>query len=558
MAGRKWRMESLALVALIGVGLGLRIWGMWFGLPQLLHPDEPIFVNAAKHMGNVRSLNPHWFGNPGNVLMYLVLFQQVVYYFLGRAVGWFDGTAAFAEQTFTNPTAIYLMGRSIGVLAGTATIFIVYLIGKRLHSRAAGLVAALLVAFNPLLVEHAKFIRVDILGTLFIALAIHFALKYYDGWRRRDLVLASIAVGLSAAAKYPFAVIGVLVILLAMLQPARGGDPSGRPLFRKILFFAKYSAIALAAFAAVTPYFFIELDKVIHDILYEARGTHLAHESFAFFKNYFWYLATVFPQRIGIPVLLAATAGVVLLLRRQRRRALLVLLFPALFFLVIGAGRLRWAHWTIPLLPFIALFAACAAAQALALCRQRRALRAQIGAALAVWVLLAAYPQLSQSVRLDRAYCLPDTRQLCTEWMRQHLPQAKIAQDFYAFQPYPRYAYLQGSFTFEGYRIYQKFSIADRKLYSYLRAGFTHLIISELQYRRMFQNRDRYPQEVDFYRTLLSQEPIVSFEPLPGRIRGPAIHVFAVYPEMALQETGEALTATSGAGEAAVRLPENE
>jgi hypothetical protein len=37
----------IGLVAVTGVALGLRVWGIAFGLPFPYHPDEPQFVEQA-------------------------------------------------------------------------------------------------------------------------------------------------------------------------------------------------------------------------------------------------------------------------------------------------------------------------------------------------------------------------------------------------------------------------------------------------------------------------------------------------------------------------------
>ena len=57
---REW--VRWALVGLIVLGAGLRVWGITFGLPYLYHPDEPLGVSVAINMVKTGDLNPHFFG----------------------------------------------------------------------------------------------------------------------------------------------------------------------------------------------------------------------------------------------------------------------------------------------------------------------------------------------------------------------------------------------------------------------------------------------------------------------------------------------------------------
>ncbi|MDZ7343611.1 MAG: glycosyltransferase family 39 protein [candidate division KSB1 bacterium] len=522
------------ILCLIAVAaLWLRAWGMWFGLPLLLHPDEPIYVNAAMRFGSDKTLNPHWFGNPGNILMYLLFIEFIVYFFIGRLLGWFESAEAFANHFFADPTAIYLLGRSLGVVAGTLSVVILGLLGRRLINERVGLAAALLLAVNPMMIEHAKYIRVDVLGTLFVILAVFWGLKFWDEQRRKDAVFCSIAVGLAAATKYPFATVGVVLLVLTFFlktAPARNVSDQLTPW----KFLIGNCLIALFAFFCVTPFFFFDFQKAWQDIVHEARGTHLAHQSLPLWPNYWWYISRALPETLGVPLLMGAAFGGLITLRHFVKRKMLIWVFPALLFAVIGAARLRWSHWLIPVLPFLCLYAAIAVDylgnlffSARAESTPRR--NAMIGSL--VYIALVAsfifYP-LTNGVAVSRRFSLPDTRQLCTEWIKTNIPEGKFAQDFYTFQPYPRYAYWRGEFQFQKYTIVQDFSIAHRPLEEYRAQGMTHLIVSSWQYNRYFAEAEQYPREVQFYRALMAQPPLKEFDFSNGVVTGPRIKIYAL------------------------------
>lgn len=106
--------------------------------------------------------------------------------------------------------------RSFSALAGTATIPVAFLLGAELRGRRTGLLAAALVAVNPMLLWYSQEARAYALLTLLCALSLLFCLRALRNGQRRDFVLWGVASGLALATHY-FAVFPLLVeaVLLA-------------------------------------------------------------------------------------------------------------------------------------------------------------------------------------------------------------------------------------------------------------------------------------------------------------------------------------------------------
>ena len=122
--------ENLILMLIILLGLLVRFWGINFGLPLELHSDEHIFIMHALKFGT-GDFNPHDFLYPS--LTYYLLFILFGFYFVfGYIVGLFHSPSDFATLYFTDPSSFYIIGRSLMALFGGATVFIVYLMGKKL------------------------------------------------------------------------------------------------------------------------------------------------------------------------------------------------------------------------------------------------------------------------------------------------------------------------------------------------------------------------------------------------------------------------------------------
>jgi mannosyltransferase len=94
--------------------------------------------------------------------------------------------------------------RSLSAAAGVATVPVAYLLGTELRGRRAGLVAAALVAVNPMLLWYSQEARSYALLVLLTALAALYFVRALDGTSagRRDLVLWGVFSALALATHY--------------------------------------------------------------------------------------------------------------------------------------------------------------------------------------------------------------------------------------------------------------------------------------------------------------------------------------------------------------------
>ena len=170
IAERRTRFVALALILLIA--LGWRLNNIAFGLPSMWDPDEPIFMIIPLRMLTEGTLDPGWFGHPGSTVIYLVALIDAAVAGLGIASGRYADAATFAHAAFENPAMLFVPARVAMALIGTGTVWLTYLIGKRVQGTATGLVAALLLAINGLHIAWSQVIRTDIPASLFM-LAFH-------------------------------------------------------------------------------------------------------------------------------------------------------------------------------------------------------------------------------------------------------------------------------------------------------------------------------------------------------------------------------------------------
>ncbi len=112
--------------------------------------------------------------------------------------------------------------RSLSALAGVATVPVAYLIAVELRGRRAGLMAAALVAVNPMLLWYAQEARAYSLLTLLCAVSLLYCARALRYGRRRDLTLWGVASALALATHY-FALF-LVVPEVVLLYRRRGRD----------------------------------------------------------------------------------------------------------------------------------------------------------------------------------------------------------------------------------------------------------------------------------------------------------------------------------------------
>jgi mannosyltransferase len=114
--------------------------------------------------------------------------------------------------------------RSLSALAGVATVPVAYLIAAELRGRRAGLMAAALVAVNPMLLWYSQEARAYALLVLLCAVSLLFCVRALRSGDRRDFVLWGVASGLALATHY-FAIFPVAAEAIWLLR--RRGRESG-------------------------------------------------------------------------------------------------------------------------------------------------------------------------------------------------------------------------------------------------------------------------------------------------------------------------------------------
>ena len=497
----------LALAVLVVIAGGaIRANGIEFGLPNNYHPDEVPKVNALESMRARGTLDPNYFLHP-SLLLYATYFMATLLQWLG------------VDMDFR--TGAFFAGRMVSALAGTGSIFLLFLIGRRLYSSATGAVAAALLAFFPLHVTCSRYLKEDALLGFFILLSLAWMLKAVKEDKPRLLYLAAAAAGLSASTKYSgFLTAGVLAA--APFLRSRSWLPD-RALLRYVV--GPLMLVPLT-FVAASPYIVLNYPKFISDFRFEKRHMLRGHTQAIDAWSQYWmyhFSRSVAPGMTLISAL-AAVVGMGVLAWRRRIEDLFILAAILAFYLPAEWVKAKPApqpeRYIFPCLPFLALGAA-------ELCRTLWDARARAWGALLALAVCAAPLWRSYSLARD---IRDDTRRQAARWMVKHLSRgAPIFLDWERYAPYFSKEQFDVEYIErEGVRE-KEFTVAELK-----QSGRKYMVLSSLFFDRYFTDPNGDPVAKNRFRNIFKRVPIVREFTAPSGTYGfhnPRLTLFSLEPQ---------------------------
>lgn len=563
----KWFRENSLMLVVLGIALTLRLYGNGYGLPDEFNIDETHYVPHAIRFGT-GDLNPHWFFYPP-LYMYALFALYAGYFVIGRVSGVFGSTADFGMQYFLDPTMFYLLGRTLTALLGTATVWLVYKLGSRAYSKAAGVAAAIMLALCSLHSDNSHFITADVPIAFLMTLSLWYAWRYIESGRARNMLAAGVVTGLAMATKYtavlagPGCAIAAAVVFFNGL--ATGEKPDTASLEKTFpdsesakgslklaaCAIALLAAGAAAGFLAGCPWALLDRGPFLADVRATSaniQGPWLGHEGIT---NMWTHVIAVFlRQGMGLPMLMACLAGVALAAWRRRPADWLIAGFAIIYYVWVAHYKhYGFARYWVAVAPALCILGGRLAAEAAAALPvlKKRPLEAAGYVALA----LAAVSGL-QAVRTADILASPDTRTFARRWFSYSVqPDARVAVElngpilkgnkasyvdaganaerFMPFRveetmkfdvlnkgdrPWAKISLTNKKYLFAAmekepykYYVFTPFSLAEYPLEFYVKERFEYLVTNSGVEDRYLAAPDRFPKAVAFYKRLESECP---------------------------------------------------
>ncbi len=427
MNQKKHRTAACALAGLIILSLLLNLWGVTYGLPNRYYPDEGRIVNNALAFG-LGDLNPHYFNYPA-LSMYLLFILYILYFIAGQLAGVFASATDFQLLFFSDPTSFYLIGRVANALVGTASVALLYKLGKETYrSREIGLLAAALLATLPYFVYYSHFIVTDILQLIFVLGSCIFIIRILRTGKLRNYFWAGALAGLGTATKYSPMVLILPIALAHVLYLLDNREKFTFP--RLALPPALAGACIVLFFFIGSPYNFLDYRSFLDSLQFRSLlgehgtwGTGTGTAWLIYPKIIFFHRFTIL-NRLD-PIGFVFVGGMIWAAVRRRKEDLLLCLYPLLVYLMMGSWSFGSNRYSLPLIPFFALWGARAAVEAGEALRNktnREWLRRLAAGGINGFIALVLILSLANSALGNRRLTSPDTRTLVREWIEANIP----------------------------------------------------------------------------------------------------------------------------------------
>jgi len=477
---KRLRPSWLLLPAIVAVGLVLRVVGVRFGFPLLVHSDERWVVEPASHMLLAHTLDPGVFARPNHFSIYV---SSALYYPLSHLILHQPFSLAIEAHT----TFFYEISRLVAVVLGTASIVVGYFVGREFSRRIGYLVAGAFAVFPPF-VEHAHYATPDVPLTFLLLLVVLFVLRFL---RSRSLVYLGLSIAAAALAtieKYPGA-LALLLILASVVVVYRTR-------LRSLALWFVVSALSYGVAVFVfSPFLVLGYSEVVASIVRESRPTHLGADNLGWFGNLGFYAHSYYVNT-GLLLLLALIAGLVVLLRRKDVR-LIALLFSFGYWIALSLLPLHWDRWALPMYIGPLVLACIGLDFAFGYARSRRRLARTSLAVACLAVVIIYGSMLVSSLSRSIAFTLPDTRVVAGRYLADNGidKQQTIYDGYTPFAPN------------------NPASAADARARADEDHSVRYVVTSSYMYERYLAEPDRYPVEADFYGHLMSFRPLQVIAP---------------------------------------------
>ncbi|NJN96451.1 MAG: glycosyltransferase family 39 protein, partial [Anaerolineales bacterium] len=280
------------------------------------------------------------------------------------------------------------IGRAMMALADLASVYLLFLLGRRLYGMWGGLLAAALSTFTVLQIQLAHFFAVDPISTTFTLLAIYGAVLMVDRQTKGAAIITGIGIGLAVASKFsalPIAVAPLIAAYLAATQKDEGGRrkdekenllPSREAFILHPSSFGRMLSLAILAlvvvfilFAVTSPFVLLDFENFKQAVIDEQGNMVSGMADFPFTRQYrntpvYWYfIEQQLRWGMGWPLGLLALAGTLWVgFKAVRGKALpgewIILAWIVLYFGPTGLFLAKFMRYMIPVVPLFTLFGA--------------------------------------------------------------------------------------------------------------------------------------------------------------------------------------------------------
>ncbi len=402
-------LAPVLLIIILAVAAGLRLYNLNWDNGIFAHPDERSTV--AFYAPTIRwpddpstildprasTLNPFW--DVYNQARRSYTYGHFPLYTLVLTANFLHDLAPWATSSGLPPVLIEFLatseaghgyvqiGRALMALADLFTVYLVFLLGRRLYGVWAGVLAAALSTFTVLQIQLAHFFAVDPVSTTFTLLALYGAILLYERRSVGAAVLTGIGIALAVASKFsalPVAFAPVVAAYLTITHPPSKSFPdSDNPsdqdqppaaaksqLTTRMVGLVLLSlALAFVLFVVTSPFVLLDFENFKQAVLVEQGNMVRGIADMPFTRQYrntlaYWYfIDQQLRWGMGWPLGLLALAGLAwVVVKAVRGKAQpgewIILWWIILYFGTTGLFLAKFMRYMVPVVPLLTLFGA--------------------------------------------------------------------------------------------------------------------------------------------------------------------------------------------------------
>ncbi len=394
------RKKIFSLVIILALTLFFRFTGLNWGEDHYFHPDEN---NMAQAVLSLDKTNQPEFYAYGQLPLFMALFSARTYNLF----------SFIHQQNQLNFSEAIFFLRFWSAIAGVITVFLVYLLGKKLINTQSGIMAAAVTAFLPGLIQAGHFGTTESLLACFYLAIAHYSLKIYQEKGIKNFLFTGLLLGLSLATKISAAIFIFLPLTAVIINLKK----EKRLIKKQLAGLAILLLSALITTIVFSPFLIINFSQSLTTLKYEiavAKGEVVPFYTRQFLntKPLWFQIRRVFPFLLGWPVFIISFFGIIDILKEKKKKQpwLIVLLPTLIFFLYQGQLFVKWTRFMVPILPvFSLLFSG-------AIIRLPKPIQ--------YIVLMVSF--LPGLFFFDLVYTQPDIRQQFSLWAKENLSQNSI------------------------------------------------------------------------------------------------------------------------------------
>ncbi len=337
------------LIAILGLALLLRLYGINWDLGGHLHPDERQLIFVADRIHFFDKLNPEFF-NYGTLPIYLLKgTSQLLSIFFGAALTNYDG--------------MLYVGRGLSIIASLAIIWLIYRITLLLfkHKKTAYF-ASFFYSISFFTIQNSHFFIVDQFLTLCLTLLLYISLLYLKSPSIKKIVLIAAAFAAAITSKISGAIALPPLLIIFFIFPLNK---------KRVQSLGIFFICALLFSFIFMPYTYLAWPQFTLDIKTQLQ---LAKNAYAFPYTlqyvgtlpYLYYLKNIILWGLGPFISTLSIVGMFVyfnLLKKDKstyKLHIFTITLYALYFLYIGQSAVKFMRYMLPMYPFFAILAAIA------------------------------------------------------------------------------------------------------------------------------------------------------------------------------------------------------